>query len=123
MSEIAIKKQFVKEILADEGKRFKRNQGMAMAKLLTFHTNNSIRRRSTEVTSQSNYGGKLSITQQANVRFLDIKGSKKTKRRKRKKAYSIYNRFAYGHYFSVANRVMYEFTEDVRQRIKSELNT
>ncbi|WP_421977818.1 hypothetical protein [Roseivirga seohaensis] len=122
MSEIAVRKQFVKEALITEGKRFKRNQGMAMAKLLKFHTHNTIRRRDTNVTSQSHYDGKLAITLQANVRFLDIKGSKKAKSRKRKKAYAIYNRFAYGHFFSLAEWLMVGLTEDTWLRIKSELN-
>jgi len=124
VSDQAIKKAFVKEILIDEGKRYIKNQGLAMRRLLLFHTNQSFSRRKYVVgdTNNDSFDGKLSITQQINVRFLDIK--KKGINRfngRRAKNYPIYNKFAYGHYYSIAERLMFELTDDVRLRIRNEL--
>lgn len=95
-----------------------------MRKQLTFHTKDTIRRRKMNVTGD-NSDGKLTIKMQKNVRFLDIKKrGRKVKDGKfvRRRQFHLYNRFAYGHYFMIAKRLMFGLTDDVVARIKSELN-
>lgn len=121
-----VKKRFVKEVLEDEAKRFIKNQGLALRKQLQFHTSKTFNDRSTTVTSPNEANGKLSISLKANIRFLDIKkkGAKREgKSLKRRKQFHLYNRFAYGHYFHIGERLMFELTDDVVARIKSELTT
>ncbi len=124
MSNSIIKKEFVRRTLQDEGERFDRNQGMALRKYLNFHTGETERARSFKVTSADNMDGMLSITTRAHVRFLDIKKKKRTKttRKVRRIHRPIHNRFAFGHYYSIAYRLMYDLTDDVVESIKQELN-
>lgn len=119
-----IKKEFVKRILIDESERFEKNQGNAMRKVLQFHTGDTESQRKFTVTSADHYDGKLSFTHLARERFLDVKKKTRSKnsRRLKKKNYPIHNRFAFGHYYSIANRLMVDFTNEVADGIKRDLN-
>ena len=124
MSNSIIKKEFVRRILEDEGRRFEKNQGLAMRQLLNFHTGKTESERTFTVSSDDSMDGKLSVRLKANVRFLDIKKKTTAKDGSRinRKNRPIYNRFAYGHYFSIASRLMYDLTDDVVESIKKDLN-
>lgn len=94
-----------------------------MRKLLQFHTGNLEGDRKFSVTGGDEMDGKLTIKHLAYQRFLDIKkkGTKLAKgRRVRQKNYRIHNRFVFGHYYSIANRLMVDFTNDVAEGIKRE---
>lgn len=118
-----IKKEFVRRILQDEANRFEKNQALQMRRLLTFHTGTLERERQFEVTSDDSMDGKLTHKHKAYQRFLDIKKktrSSKTNRIQRKQK-PIHNTFVFGHYYSIANRLMFDFTNDVADGIKRDL--
>lgn len=129
-----IQKEFVRRVLREEGERLTRNQGMAISKKLKFRTGRLMNGRTTEVVQADGMDGKLRFTHPDYERFLDMKRivrqqKNKGRRRsvasgglKKKSGYGIHNRFIFGHYFSIANRLMYEFTEDVQQSIREELS-
>lgn len=137
-----IQKEFVRRVLREEGERLTRNQGMAISKKLKFRTGRLMNGRTTEVVQADGMDGKLRFTHPDYERFLDMKRivrrtksvtvrqrENKGRRRsvasgglKKKSGYGIHNRFIFGHYFSIANRLMYEFTEDVQQSIREELS-
>lgn len=119
-----VKKEFVKRILKEESERFERNQGNAMRKLLQFHTGDTESMRKFTVTSADHYDGKLSLRHLARERFLDVKKKTRSRssRRIRKRSYPIHNTFVFGHYYSIANRLMVDFTNEVAEGIKRDLN-
>jgi hypothetical protein len=120
-----VKKEFVRRILEDEGKRFEKNQGLAMRKFLHFHTGLTERSRLFKVETADNFDGKLSIRHLARQRFLDIKRKSRSTKTRRVQRISrpIHNRFAFGHYYAIAYRLMYDFTEEVASGIKAQFNT
>ncbi len=117
-----IKKEFVRRILADEARRLEKNQGLQMRKLLHFHTGTLEAGRHFSITTPDNADGVLTIKHKAYQRFLDVKkkASMKNGRRVRKKQYPIHNTFVFGHYYSIANRLMVDFTNEVAEGIKRE---
>lgn len=117
------KRLFVKEILTDESARLKKNQALAMRKVLQFHSRKIINDREFQVSAASNAAGKLRMRFPAYTRFLDIGPKRNTKTGKvvRRKVFKIYNRFIFGHYYSIASRLATEYTEDTYQRIKQQL--
>lgn len=95
-----------------------------MRKLLTFHTGETESSRLFKVESGDVFDGKLTMKHLARERFLDIKRKKRSKdsRRIRTTRYPIHNRFVFGHYYSIANRLMVDFTNEVADGIKRDLN-
>lgn len=132
MSELAlIKKEFVKQILSEEGKELHDNQTKAIAKLLNFHSNRLMDDRPWKVEEGSEVlDGKYSFTIPVYGRFLDIKPRNRViqaqdkythwRQRRRSKAFPIYNRFVFGHYYTIAWRLMYGLTEEVAEGIKQQ---
>lgn len=122
-----IKQEFIKQILQDEGKRFTFNQGLEIERRLEFHTGRLFRERSFNVNSEGEDGARLVLTFPGYLRFLDIRKlkapRKKSNKRNSNKGYRIYNRFAMGHYYSIARRVSVEFTDKVVQSIRDTFNT
>lgn len=117
---MAIQSTFIREILRDEGGRFKSNQGRALRKELKFHTYHLLHNRTTEVLNQPNDGGTLRISVPDYNRFLDIKRERRNKRGTgtTRRSRRIYNRFVMGTYYSIAFRVANDFTEEVRRDIR-----
>lgn len=110
-----IELRFIGIVLEDEGKRLLKNQGLAMSKELKFHTSNILDERKMEVTDQGPSSAKLSLSFTAYTRQLDIKKERSGK----KKSFRIYNRFVWGHYYVIAERLQNDFTDEVRQSIRS----
>jgi len=120
-----IKREFIRQVLEDEGKRLKKNQGIEMEKRLKFHTRNLFEDRQTSVTQTEDLKATLHFTFPIYQRFLDIKRRKVKKKKKSgefkiKRGYRIHNRFVYGHYISVGNRIQYEFSAEVANAIKKD---
>lgn len=114
---MSIRERFVENILQDEGRRLLRNQSLALKDQLTFHTGRLYGERHIQVTSD-----RLTFTHTAYERFLDMRRLNvggHTIRRNRK----IHNRFVYGHYNSIINRLLYDFTESAAAQISETLNT
>ena len=123
MDDAIIKKEFVRRILKDESARLERNQGLQMRKLLHFHTGTLEREREFNVSHQSGLEGKLIFKHRAYQRFLDLRKKPiiKRGRRLRRKRYPIHNKFVFGHYYSIANRLMVDFTNEVAAGLKREM--
>ncbi len=125
-----IKKAFVKKILTEEGETFDKNQSAAIGKLLNFHSHKLETGRSYSVTSGNELDGKLTMSIPAYGRVLDIKPKNRkyssinrknlNDRRVKRKAYPIYNRFVFGHYNTIAYRLMYGLTNEVADNIKNQ---
>ncbi|MFV0376917.1 MAG: hypothetical protein ACK5JD_06385 [Mangrovibacterium sp.] len=131
MSELAyIRKEFVKQVLQQEGKELHDNQGKAIAKLLHFHSNRLMNERPYSVQSEDAMDGEFSISIPGYGRALDIKPKNLVireqdkythwRQRRRSKAFPIYNRFVFGHYYTIAWRLMYGLTEEVAENIKKQ---
>jgi len=120
-----IKSTFIRDILKDEGRRFKSNQGRALRKELLFHSHRILKDRTIEVLATPSNGGTLRITTPHYTRLLDIKKSRKNKRGKgmSRRSLRIYNRFTMGTFYSIAQRASTEFTKevvnDIRMRFKA----
>lgn len=134
MSELhLVRKEFVKQILQQEGKELHDNQGKAIAKLLQFHSNRLMNERSYNVEGGDGLDGKLTLTVPGYARALDMKPKNKLvsaqdkythwRQRRRSKGFPIYNRFVFGHYYTIAWRLMYGLTEDVAAGIKKQFES
>lgn len=132
MSELAlIRKEFVKQILEQEGRELHDNQGKAIAKLLNFHSSKLFDQRPWNVTEADDaLDGKFTISIPGYGRALDIKPRNRViqeqdkythwRQRRRTKAFPIYNRFIFGHFYTIAWRLMYGLTEEVAEGIKKQ---
>ncbi|MEG2063529.1 MAG: hypothetical protein RRY23_00160 [Alistipes sp.] len=115
-----VEQRFVEEILTSEGARLLTNQEAAFSARLHFHSKNIVSRREAEVSAGAGYSGKLALIHTAYERFLDLKAMKygsTVVRRNRK----IHNRFVWGHFNSIAYRLANDLTQNVANRIRSEL--
>lgn len=114
---MSVKSRFVQTILSDEGNRLLKNQGLAMQRKLEFHTYRLYQGRTKSVRTGAEMDGVLTFQHTAYQRFLDLKqmkyGAKVIKRNRR-----IHNRFVFGHYSSIASRLMYDLTDEVVARIR-----
>lgn len=99
-----------------------RNQALALERKLRFHTNRLYTTRRTSVQGGADMDGQLTFTHTSYERFLDMKrlryGSKVVRRNRK-----IHNRFVFGHYSSIASRLMYELTDNVVARIKEQIKS
>lgn len=120
-----VKKEFVKRILQDESARLEKSQSGAFRRYLTFHTGQTDSNRSYEVQSGDEMDGKLKITEQANVRFLDIRKGKKAVKGGRIasiKRRFLHNRPVFITYHAIARRLMFDLTDEVVAGIKRDFN-
>lgn len=131
MSDLAlIRKEFVKQVLEEEGKELHDNQGKAIAKLLHFHSERLYDDRPYDVKSNDAMDGELSTSIAGYGRVLDIKPKNRplsavdkysqSRKKRRTRSFPIYNRFVFGHYYTIAYRLMYGLTEDVAAGIKKQ---
>lgn len=122
---MSVKERFVREILQDEGRRLLRNQSLAMERKLQVRSGRLLGTRKVGVQGGDVYDGELSFTHTVYERFLDMRrlqmGAQEVRRNRK-----IHNRFVFGHYSSIAGRLMHDLTDDVvariREQIKSENN-
>jgi len=134
MSQTAyIKREFVRQILEDEGKKLYDNQGLAITKLLHFQSGRLQDERKLEIKTDDEMDGMLTLTIPWYGRVLDIKPKNRSisatekyglwSRRRKTKAFPIYNRFVFGHYYTIAYRLMYGFTNEVADNIKKQFES
>ena len=117
---MSIKTIFIRNILKEEGRRLKSNHGRALSKELKFHSYRILRDREVDVLTTPSGGGTLRFTVPHYTRLLDIKKERRKKRGKgtSKRSLRIYNRFAMGAYYSIAQRVANDFTDEVARDIR-----
>ena len=119
---MSIRQRFVKYILEDEGRRLMKNQTTAINQRLHSQTHYLLSSRRIFVSSDEDFDGQLKMTHTAYQRFLDMKyikyGSLKVRQNRK-----IHNRFVWGHYNSIAKRLMYDLTNDTIAMFKEKLDT
>lgn len=119
----AIRDRFIENTLRDEGNRFIKNQGVAIKTATKSRTGNLIRNRKALV-SGTGANAKLQIDVPSYARFLDIRSKFKRSRRGQSKRSSgkglrIYNRFVMGHYYGLAERLQFGYTQETIDLIRS----
>lgn len=118
--QMAVRERFVRNILEEEGARMLRNQSLAMRSAVRFRTRKMFDDRTVTVQGGAGMDGRLTFTHTSYERFLDMKrlrrGSDTIKSNRK-----IHNRFVYGTYISIGNRLMYDFTEDVAESIRKQI--
>lgn len=106
-----VRARFVSEILKDEGQRLLRNQGKAIGAKVKSRAGRLVSSRSVSVSSGNGASGTLTFVHVAYERFLDMKrlqrGGHSVKSNRK-----IHNRYVFGAYASIAERLMYEFTDE-----------
>lgn len=98
--------RFIQDTLEKEGRKMIERQSARISSVLQSRTGTLRSSRKLKVSGET-----LSFTHPAYERFLDMK--QKGKKGKRKKNRRIHNRYVYGAYYSIAERLMYGFTEEV----------
>lgn len=112
-----VRSRFVGEILQEEGQRLLKNQGKAIAARVRSRSGRLESTRSVSVTGGSDASGTLTFVHVAYERFLDMKTLQRGGQSVRSNR-KIHNRYVFGAFASVAERLMYEFTDDVIARIR-----
>lgn len=112
------KYKFVRSTLLSEGKRLLKNQEKAISGSLRSRTGALLRERRFRLKGEGS-DMELVFEHPAYLRFLDIRNRNNRKRkgqtkRSTNKDMRIYNRFVMGHYYVIANRLMHDYTEEVR---------
>lgn len=101
--------RFIQDTLRDAGDRLITRQGQEISANLKSRTGTLLSGRRVSVSAN-----RLTLTHPIYERFLDIKRLGKRKKRTR-----IHNRFVYGTYSSIAERLLAGFAEDVADTIKN----
>lgn len=119
----AIRSTFVRNILKEEAIRFIKNQGIAISSATKVRSGNLIKNRKAIVTG-TDANPQLHVEQPAYARFLDIRRKFRRSRRGQTKRSSalgmrIYNRFVMGHYYGIAERLQFEFTQETIDLIRA----
>ena len=113
---MSVRARFVGEVLDAAGKRLLSSQEKAVRRSVRLHTGRILSVRDIVVSGGAEMDGKLTYTHTAYERFLDMRrrgGLRKSSRRRR-----IHNRFVFGAYVGIAERLMYGLTEDVVNAIR-----
>lgn len=116
-----VQRNFIEQVLTQEGDRYLKNQETAMEALLNFHTHNIVDRREVRTETSADLSGKLVISHTAYERFLDMKALQYGNRVVRSNR-KIHNRYVWGTYYSIAYRLLNDFTDKVAAGIKAKLN-
>lgn len=121
----AIKQRFVQHVLQDQGNRLLRNQGNALYQHLKFRSGDLDRRRSVKVSGGESIDGKLIFHHLDYERFQDMKRLITSRKGKTKlnPGLRIHNRFIYGHYLAIARQLSIGFTEQVRDKFRTDLKS
>ena len=119
----AIRSTFVRNILKEEGDRFIKNQGIAISGATKTRTGNLIRNRKA-IINGTGADLQLHIEVPAYTRFLDIRNKFKRSKRGQSKRSSgkglrIYNRFVMGHFYGLAERLSFEYTQETIDIIRA----
>lgn len=112
-----VRSRFVGEILQEEGQRLLKNQGKAIEARVKSRSGRLKSSRSVSVAAGNGASGTLTFVHVAYERYLDMKhlqrGGHSVKSNRK-----IHNRYVFGAFASVTERLMYEFTDDVIARIR-----
>lgn len=113
---MSVKERFVQSVLSEEADRMLRRQGQRISSVTVSRSGHLLGSRSVSVSGGTEFDGKFVYTHTAYERFLDMRrtgsGGKSSSGRK------IHNRFVFGTYSSIAERLMYGLTESVAEALK-----
>ncbi len=120
---MSVKARFVRNVLEEEGASMLRRQSSAILSKTETRTGTLEKSRSVSVTSASDsFDGRMTFQHVSYERFLDLRrlryGSKVVSRRRR-----IHNRYVFGAYSRIAERLMYEFTDEVAASIREQIES
>lgn len=115
-----IKQKFIEDTLRDEGRRLKANHGRALKKSLNFHSYRIFNDRRVDIVTTRSSNDTLRFTVTHYTRMLDIKKERPNKSGKgrSRRSFKIYNRFVMGTYYSIAQRLSNDFTQEVQNNIR-----
>ena len=113
---MSVRARFVQNVLEEEGQAMLRRQSSALSSRLESRSGHLISSRRVETSGGVDMDGILSFTHPDYERYLDIAKPAKGKRRRR-----IHNRYTFGAYQRIAERLMYEFTDDVAAAIREQM--
>lgn len=116
---MGVRERFVQEVLSSEADRMLRRQGARISEVTMSRSGRLLHGREVSVSGGAELDGKLTLTHPVYERFLDIRRRGASGRRSNRR---IHNRFVFGAYSSIAERLMYGLTEDVAARIRAELD-
>lgn len=114
----ATQNKFIKQVLTDNVKRFKKNHNSAIEHF--FYKGS--RGQTGNLRTARTFGvlnNKLTFSYPIYLRFLDMRKSRNS-RGKRRLTYSVYNNFVYGVYSSIYTDLGIGFTDVVRKEIKEQ---
>lgn len=113
---MSVRARFVGDVLNEAGKRLLTAQEKGVRRSVTLRSGRILSARDIVVSGGEEMDGKLTYTHTVYERFLDMKrlgGRRKSSKRRR-----IHNRFVFGAYAGIAERLMYGLTEDVIAAIR-----
>ncbi len=113
---MSVRARFVKNVLEEEGRNMLRRQAAAISSTVESRSGHLLSARRIETASGADMDGRLSFIHPDYERYLDIARPAKRKRRRR-----IHNRYTFGAYSKIAERLMYEFTDEVATSIREQM--
>lgn len=117
-----LERQFVRQVLTEEGKNLETEHKRAIARLLDQHTGGTMGALDYSVLGTSNAQGVLQVRHSKQQRFLDMKSRTNAQGiRRRKKAYPVHNRIIFGHLNNIIRQLQFGFTEAVQEKLKREI--
>ena len=108
---MSAKDRFVQDTLQKEGRKMIELQTAQIDKVLNVRTGNLLRSRTVRTGN-----GILTFTHPIYERYLDI--PERTASGRKKKSRRIHNRYTFGTFQSIARRLMYGYTEEVKNLYK-----
>lgn len=115
---MSVRARFVRNILEEEGRKMLSRQGGAISSATESRTGRLSGSRRVNTSSGGDMDGMMSFTHVDYERFLDMRRRKDGSKRKRRR---IHNRYIFGAYSSIAERLMFEFTDEVAHQLGKEL--
>lgn len=107
--------RFIQKILSEEGHNIKQAQIDLMA-TRGFSSPELFSNLTTQVT-----GTTMVHTHDVRHRFIDMRTREVKGIKKKKKSHPIHNRILFGHMNNVVRRLSFEFTQDMKETIKKDL--
>ncbi len=108
---MSVRQRFVHEVLSEEADRMLRRQGQKISSVTVSRSGRLLSSRGASVFGGAEFDGKLTFVHAAYERFLDMKRS--ASGGKRRTGMKIHNRFVFGMYSSISERLMYGLTDSV----------
>lgn len=126
-----LKQRYLKKVLMYEGLAIRKDQQAKIGSEDLYQTGAMERTISVDVVQADYTSGDLELSFVKYLRFLDIKPKSKLSKYKRKgakrttgrkKSYGLYNRIVFGHFNNIISKLAYGYTEEVKAKLRAEIN-